>query len=73
MSDHVYIPVFFPSKYSVSQIVGFIKGESAISIARTVWTKKDLHRPEFLGKGLLCLNNGQGRGDCAELHQASRN
>jgi putative transposase len=35
MSDHVHILISIPPKYSVSQVVGFIKGKSAISIART--------------------------------------
>ena len=34
MSDHVHMLISIPPKYSVAQIVGFIKGESAISIAR---------------------------------------
>jgi putative transposase len=33
--DHVYIYVSIPPKYAVSQIVGYIKGKSAIHIART--------------------------------------
>ena len=35
MPDHVHILISIPPKYSVSQVVGFIKGKSAISIART--------------------------------------
>jgi putative transposase len=35
MSDHVHILISIPPKYSVAQVVGFIKGKSAISIART--------------------------------------
>ena len=34
-SDHVHILLSIPPKYSVSQVVGFIKGKSAIYIART--------------------------------------
>jgi len=39
MSDHVHILISIPPKYSVSQVVGFIKGKSAIStsIGLTVW------------------------------------
>ena len=32
--DHVHILIEIPPKYSVSQVVGFIKGKSAIAIAR---------------------------------------
>jgi len=35
MSDHVHILILIPPKYSVSQVVGYIKGKSAIHIART--------------------------------------
>ena len=34
MADHVHIMISIPPKYSVAQIVGFVKGKSAISIAR---------------------------------------
>jgi putative transposase len=34
MLDHVHICLSIPPKYSVSNVVGFIKGKSAISIAR---------------------------------------
>jgi len=34
MLDHVHMCISIPPKYSVSNIVGYIKGKSAISIAR---------------------------------------
>ena len=34
MSDHVHMMISIPPKYSVAQVVGFIKGKSAIHIAR---------------------------------------
>ena len=34
MGDHVHMLVSIPPKYSVAQVVGFIKGKSAIHIAR---------------------------------------
>ena len=33
-SDHVHVLISIPPKHSVSQVVGFIKGKSAIHIAR---------------------------------------
>ncbi len=33
-SDHVHMLLSIPPKYSVSQVVGFIKGKSAIAVAR---------------------------------------
>ncbi|MBL3529700.1 MAG: IS200/IS605 family transposase [gamma proteobacterium endosymbiont of Lamellibrachia anaximandri] len=35
MPDHVHMMISIPPKYSVAQVVGFIKGKSAIHIART--------------------------------------
>lgn len=34
VSDHVHMLIQIPPKYSVSEVVGYIKGKSAISIAR---------------------------------------
>ena len=34
MVDHVHIMISIPPKYAVSQVVGFLKGKSAIHIAR---------------------------------------
>lgn len=34
MSDHVHIMISIPPKYAVSQVMGYIKGKSAIHIAR---------------------------------------
>ncbi len=34
LPDHVHILISIPPKYAVSQVVGFIKGKSAISVAR---------------------------------------
>ena len=34
MSDHVHMMISIPPKFSVAQVVGFIKGKSAIHIAR---------------------------------------
>ena len=34
MGDHVHMLVSIPPKYSVAQVVGYIKGKSAIHVAR---------------------------------------
>jgi len=34
MSDHVHMMISIPPKYAVSQVIGYIKGKSAIHIAR---------------------------------------
>ena len=40
MGDHVHMMISIPPKYAVSQVVGFIKGKSAIHIARTYLGRK---------------------------------
>ena len=34
MPDHVHMMISIPPKYSVSQVIGYMKGKSAIHIAR---------------------------------------
>ena len=34
LSDHVHMLIAIPPKYAVAQVVGFIKGKSAIHLAR---------------------------------------
>ena len=46
MGDHVHMLVSIPPKYSVAQVVGYIKGKSAIHIARTYMGK----RQNFVGQ-----------------------
>ena len=36
IADHVHMLISIPPKYAVAQVVGYIKGKSAIHIARTV-------------------------------------
>ena len=46
MPDHVHMLLSIPPKYSVSAVLGFIKGKSAIHIARTFSGK----RRNFVGQ-----------------------
>ena len=40
MLDHVHMMISIPPKYAVSQVVGFIKGKSAIHLVRTYGERK---------------------------------
>ena len=40
MPDHVHMLLSIPPKYSVSQVIGFIKGKSAIHLARVYGERK---------------------------------
>ena len=47
-ADHVHMLASIPPKYSVAQVVGYIKGKSAIHIARTYMGK----RQNFIGQNI---------------------
>jgi len=60
MSDHVHILISIPPKYSVSQVVGFIKGKSAISIARTyAGRRKNFTGQKFWARGYYVSTVGR--------------
>jgi len=48
MPDHVHMLISIPPKFSVAQAIGYIKGKSAIHVARTfMWKKRN-----FVGQHL---------------------
>ena len=50
--DHIHILISIPPKVSVSKVIGFIKGKSAISIARTyVGRRKNFAGQSFWARG----------------------
>ena len=60
MPDHVHILLSIPPKYSVSQVVGYIKGKSAIQIARNVQgRKKNFVRQHFWARGYYVSTVGK--------------
>jgi putative transposase len=40
LSDHVHMMIAIPPKYAVSQVIGYIKGKSAIHVARVYGERK---------------------------------
>ena len=40
MSDHVHMMISIPPKYSVAEVIGYIKGKSAIHMARVYGGRK---------------------------------
>ena len=60
MADHVHILLTIPPKYSVSQVVGFIKGKSAIQIARNFQgRKKNFVGQHFWARGYYVSTVGK--------------
>lgn len=45
--DHVHILISIPPKYAVSQVVGYIKGKSAIYIARNYLDKRKNFKGQY--------------------------
>ncbi len=60
MPDHVHMLISIPPKYAVSQVVGYIKGKSAIHIAR-VWCgqKKNFTGHSFWARGYYVSTVGR--------------
>jgi len=57
--DHVHVLLEIPPKYSVSQVIGFIKGKSAINIARTyLGQRKNFTGMHFWARGFFVTTVG---------------
>ena len=60
MPDHVHMMISIPPKYAVSQVVGFIKGKSAIHIARTyAGRKRNFVGQHFWARGYFVSTVGR--------------
>jgi putative transposase len=71
MSDHVHMMISIPPKYAVSQVVGYIKGKSAIHIARAyLGRKKNYVGQHFWARGVFCLDGRLGRAGYPGLYSA---
>lgn len=59
MPDHVHMLISVPPKYAVSQVVGYIKGKSAIHLARVYGgRRRNFVGQHFWARGPLRLNGG---------------
>ena len=60
MADHVHVLISIPPKYSVAHVVGFLKGKSAIHIARTFMNrKKNFMGESFWARGYYVSTVGK--------------
>jgi putative transposase len=59
LGDHVHFLISIPPKYAVSEVVGFIKGKSAIQIARNFLGKKNLRGENFWARGYYVTTVGR--------------
>ena len=71
MPDHVHMLISIPPKYSVAQVVGYIKGKSAIHIARTfIDQKRNFVGQHFWARGYFVSTVGR---DEATIREYIRN
>lgn len=58
--DHVHMLISIPPKYSIAQVIGYIKGKSAIHIARTyAGKKKNFTGEQFWARGYFVSTVGK--------------
>jgi putative transposase len=50
-SDHVHMVIAIPPKYAVASVVGFLKGKSAIAIARLQGKERNFNGESFWARG----------------------
>ncbi len=59
MGDHIHICISIPPKYAVSKVVGYIKGKSAIMIARRFGKKtRNFKGESFWARGYFVSTVG---------------
>ena len=60
LADHVHMMISIPPKYAVAQVVGYIKGKSAIHIARTyAGRRRNYVGEEFWARGYFVSTVGR--------------
>jgi putative transposase len=60
MSDHVHMLISIPPKHAVSKVMGFIKGKSAIYIARNfVGKRRNYSGQSFWARGYFVSTVGK--------------
>ena len=63
MADHVHILISIPPKYSVAQVIGYIKGKSAIHLARVYGERKrNFVGQHFWARGYFVSTVGRDEG-----------
>ena len=71
LADHVHMMISIPPKYSVSSVVGFIKGKSAIHLARMYAERKQNYVGQsFWARGYFVSTDGR---DEASIRDYIRN
>ncbi len=73
LADHVHMLVSIPPKYAVAQVVGFLKGKSAIHIARTyLGRRQNFMGQHFWARGYYVSTVGRDEATIREYIQKQR-
>ena len=72
LPDHVHMLLSIPPKYAVSNVVGYIKGKSAISGADLQRKKAQFRGTKLLGARLLCEHGRTRRKGDPGVHPEPR-
>ena len=72
-SDHVHMLISIPPKYAVSQVVGYMKGKSAIHIARTYLGQRKNYSGMSFGHGAILFQLSVPMKRLCGLTSASKN
>jgi len=63
MADHVHMLIAIPPKYAVAQVIGYIKGKTAIHIARTyLGRRRNFTGQNFWARGYYVSTIGREEG-----------
>ena len=73
IADHVHMLLSIPPKYAVAQVVGFLKGKSAIHIARTyLGRRQNFLGQHFWARGYYVSTVGRDEASIREYIQKQR-
>lgn len=73
LADHVHMMISIPPKYAVSQVVGFIKGKSAIHLARVYGERKQNYAGQsFWARGYFVSTVGRDEATIREEYIRSQ-
>ena len=73
MPDHVHMMISIPPKYAVSQVIGYLKGKSAIHLARVYGVRKrNFVGQHFWGQRVFRLDSRARRSGDSRIHSATR-
>jgi Transposase and inactivated derivatives len=59
MPDHVHMLISIPPKYTVSKVIGYMKGKAAIQIARELGNRNNVTGHRFWARGFFADSVGR--------------